>query len=306
MSNAKKLTQHELRKAMSDHKKKTGAVKKIESPLAKYPFKSNNLIIILLYNDLGQLMCVICKSVVRSETVWPVHLNSKSHKDNVAAAKKSLEVKATVNKAPTSAFKRPPSPTRTEVPIKKVKGILKNSGNVNIPSVLPADFFDAPAGREDTSPAVKNSEKVIVNINNNKSIESTPVKAEQVQETESTNSAPLPEGFFDDPILDAKVRNVEYKNPVEEEWDRYLKEIKEETTQSAQIIAEDHELATSERQNNEIDEQMGNLLRVVALDEWKEENTVPKNTVEKNNESSSDDDSDVDEFLDWRVKKSYK
>lgn len=62
-------------------------------------------------------------------------------------------------------------------------------------------------------------------------------------------------------IIWSQVRNVEYKNPVEEEWDRYLKEIKEETTQSAQIIAEDHELATSERQINEIDEQLGNLSR---------------------------------------------
>ncbi|KAH0568838.1 hypothetical protein KQX54_021534 [Cotesia glomerata] len=251
-------------------------------------------------------MCVICKSVVRSETVWPVHLNSKSHKDNVAAAKKSLEVKTTVNKAPTSSFKRPPSPTRSEVPTKKVKGILKNSGNAKIPSALPADFFDAPAGREVASPAVKNSEKAVVNISNNKTAESTTVEAEQVQEAESTNSAALPEGFFDDPILDAKVRNVEYKNPVEEEWDRYLKEIKEETTQSAQIIAEDHELATSERQINEIDEQLGNLSRVMALVKCKEEIIAPKNTVEKDDETSSDDDSDFDEFLDWRVKKSYK
>lgn len=38
MSKSKKLCQHDLRKAMNDHKKKLGAVKKIESPLAKYPF----------------------------------------------------------------------------------------------------------------------------------------------------------------------------------------------------------------------------------------------------------------------------
>lgn len=38
MSLKRKLTQDDLRKAMSEHKKKLGAVKKIESPLAKYPF----------------------------------------------------------------------------------------------------------------------------------------------------------------------------------------------------------------------------------------------------------------------------
>ena len=37
----KKLTQDYLRKAMNDLKKKSGTVKKIESPLAKYPFFIN-------------------------------------------------------------------------------------------------------------------------------------------------------------------------------------------------------------------------------------------------------------------------
>lgn len=38
MSIKRKLTQEDLRKAMSEHKKKLEIVKKIESPLAKYPF----------------------------------------------------------------------------------------------------------------------------------------------------------------------------------------------------------------------------------------------------------------------------
>lgn len=53
-----------------------------------------------------------------------------------------------------------------------------------------------------------------------------------------------------------QVRNVEYKNPFEEEWDKFTKEIKEETAQSAQIIADDQEEATTERQLDEIDEQI--------------------------------------------------
>lgn len=38
MSLKRKLTQTDLRKAMSEHKKKLGTIKKIDSPLAKYPF----------------------------------------------------------------------------------------------------------------------------------------------------------------------------------------------------------------------------------------------------------------------------
>lgn len=53
-----------------------------------------------------------------------------------------------------------------------------------------------------------------------------------------------------------QVRNVEYKDPIEEEWEKFQKEIKEETAQSAQIIADDQEEATTERQLDEIEEQI--------------------------------------------------
>lgn len=36
----------------------------------------------------------------------------------------------------------------------------------------------------------------------------------------------LPEGFFDDPILDAKVRKVEYVDKEEEEWNAFQKAMK--------------------------------------------------------------------------------
>lgn len=38
MSMRKKIPQNDLRKVMQEHKKKLIGVKKIESPLAKYPF----------------------------------------------------------------------------------------------------------------------------------------------------------------------------------------------------------------------------------------------------------------------------
>lgn len=53
-----------------------------------------------------------------------------------------------------------------------------------------------------------------------------------------------------------QVRNVEYKDPIEEEYEKFQKEIKEEAAQSAQIIADDQEEATTERQLDEIEEQI--------------------------------------------------
>lgn len=58
-----------------------------------------------------------------------------------------------------------------------------------------------------------------------------------------------------------KVRNVEYKDPAEEEWEQFQKEIREETSKAQQIIADDQEEATAERQIEEIDEQIRNWNR---------------------------------------------
>ncbi|XP_011305930.1 zinc finger protein 830 [Fopius arisanus] len=284
MSGGKKISQHDLRRAMMDHKKKSGAVKKIDSPLAKY-------------TDNGQLMCVICKSIIRSETVWPVHLNSKSHKENVISAKKLLEMKEVPSKV-EKAFKRPSSPPRGSQSPKKVKGILRNP---QTSPALPPDFFDNPNGtsRNNLPTVTKQTEELV--------IKSSKEENKDLKDAESTNSTALPEGFFDDPILDAKVRNVEYKDPIEEEWDKFQKEMREEAAQSAQIIAEDQEEATTERQLDEIEEQIRNWSRVMDLVRRKEQVQAAERKKESVDEDmSSGDESDYDEFLDWRAKTSYK
>ncbi|XP_033326813.1 zinc finger protein 830 [Megalopta genalis] len=299
MSLKRKLTQDDLRKAMSEHKRKLGVVKKIESPLAKY-------------TDAGQLMCILCKAVVRSETVWPVHLNSKSHKENVELAKKT-KLEATTKTA-RHTFKRPTSPSQESPANKKIRGILKNplSQSTQVASSLPADFFDNSKQSNGSLPTnasvtvcVHKSESK--DLTNNKDITTETEEEKKIDKNKNANQTVLPEGFFDDPVLDAKVRNVEYKNPIEEEWEKFQKEIKEETAQSAQIIADDQEEATTERQLDEIEEQIRHWSRVMDLVKRKEQvqatDRKQKNTDE---DISSDDEADFDEFLDWRAKNSYK
>lgn len=118
----------------------------------------------------------------------------------------------------------------------------------------------------------------------------------------------LPEGFFDDPVLDAKARNVEYKDPVEEEWERFQKEIKEETDLSARMINDDTEDATVQRQIEQIDEQMTRLSKVVQLEIKKEEvkaKLLNRMEVVKKEEPESDesDVSDMEGEFDWRAKR---
>ncbi|XP_031842438.1 zinc finger protein 830 [Nomia melanderi] len=300
MSLKRKLTQDDLRKAMSEHKKKLGVVKKIESPLAKY-------------TDAGQLMCILCKTVVRNETAWPVHLNSKTHKENIELAKKT-KLETTTSKSPTHTFKRPTSPSEESSTNKKVKGILKNPlpQSTQVTSSLPLDFFDNY--KQTNGFMSQNASVTTCKLENNKDfVNDTDIKNVEIEEekeidrNKDTNQTVLPEGFFDDPVLDAKVRNVEYKNPIEEEWEKFQKEIKEETAQSAQIIADDQEEATTERQLDEIEEQIRHWSRVMDLVKRKEQvqatDRKQKNTDE---DVSSGDEADFDEFLDWRAKNSYK
>lgn len=235
-------------------------------------------------------MCVLCKSIVRSEAVWKVHLNAKQHKENIELAKKLKEQ--------VSAPKRPAS-SDTPVPNKKVKGILKNSANTD---KVPDDFFDGPKKltfnitetKIDISHTTRTED---FNVKNNK---------QEANIKETPTAEVLPEGFFDDPKLDAKARNLEYKDPVEEEWERFQKEIKEVDHKSAEIIAEDQEEATTERQIDEIEEQMRNLSRVLDLEKKKEDVKIAiPEELETEEASDVEEDENFDEYLDWRAKKSF-
>lgn len=296
-SGTKKISQDELRRIMSEQKKKLlQTVKKIDSPLAKYK------------ND-GTLMCILCNTVVRSEAVWNVHINAKQHKENITKKKEQqqqellyksqAEVVNNINKRP------PPTVAETPQPPKKLKSILKNAPQPR----LPDGFFDSQNKTSVVAQtAVSNETEPMEEEETEKDVESEEDKDASQPEVKDN---PLPEGFFDDPVMDAKARNVEYKDPIQEEWERFQKEMKEETSVSAQIIEDDQEEATAERQIQEIDEQMRNWSRVLDLELKKEK--VKAEAVKSASESMQDalteddeEEEDFDEFLDWRAKKSFK
>lgn len=209
------------------------------------------------------MICVLCKSVVRSEDVWKVHINAKLHKQNIELAKKLKEKLQTTN----PASKRPATPPANDVPQKKLKGILKNSVSTTaVPTAtnsIPADFFDSKAAIQTSSYFEATLQKTsirkdLVNFNRDeRNAEQNQTSTNVKVETDEV----LPEGFFDDPVKDAKARNLDYKDPVEEEWERFQKEIKAASNLSNAIIADDQEEATTERQIDEIDEQIRNWSR---------------------------------------------
>lgn len=147
-------------------------------------------------------MCILCKSTIRNETVWPVHLNSKIHKENIILAKTTkLETQSTTRTSNVLSFKRPLSPSQDTFINKKIKKILKNSNlkEVQAKSILPVDFFHNVKQVNDTSMEKLESKDSIVSI-----ADIHHLKAEE-EKIKDTNLTVLPEGFFDDPIMDAKV-----------------------------------------------------------------------------------------------------
>uniref|UniRef100_A0A182REC9 Zinc finger protein 830 n=1 Tax=Anopheles funestus TaxID=62324 RepID=A0A182REC9_ANOFN len=291
-----------------------------------------------------QLMCVLCRSVVRSGAVWKVHLNSKQHKENIELAKQLKETSVEKKHEPSKTRVTPDAHLKRagdaqvgidSVPVKKIKGILKNaSAPPKVPQhELPDDFFDGAATNA-VSTVHSAIRKDLVNIklpekHREQHVESMDHDGAATVDATGSALAPdeekLPEGFFDDPKMDAKARNQEYKDPNDEEWDKFQKEIKEATNVSMAIISEEQEESTAERQIAEIDEQIRNWSRVLDLEKKKEQvktmkvamlsegganelnkTGLPMQKADDDDRDDDDDDEEFDEFLDWRAKKSYK
>lgn len=233
-----------------------------------------------------------------------MHLNAKLHKENVIKAR---ELKEKTDRQAMGAPKRPAPRAESPTPEKRPRGILKNATPQasSIPAAVPVPSSAATANPTpmDVTEAAEGAETVTA--------------APSSDET-------LPEGFFDDPKKDAIARNLEYKDPVQEEWDRFQKEIRDAASVSNEIIAEDQEESTAERQIVEIDEQIRNWDRVLAMEKKKEERLkhlekmrqrpraerkVKKDSDEDNDSGEDDKDKkvgmeaeDADEFGSWRAK----
>ncbi|NXD35256.1 ZN830 protein, partial [Copsychus sechellarum] len=164
---------------------------------------------------------------------------------------------------------------------------------------LPADFFDT---KTPAAPIVSHSG----------SIQKAEIQEKVVERKENTAEA-LPEGFFDDPEVDAKVRKVDApKDQMDKEWDEFQKAMRQVNTISEAIVAEDDEEGRLDRQIGEIDEQIECYRRVELLrnrqDEMKEklkEAMRLRAAQEKEEEDvGSEDEEELQDLLsqDWRVK----
>ena len=87
-----------------------------------------------------------------------------------------------------------------------------------------------PAGKE-KSVRVDSIDKIFrSDFFDNSSAKTPVITSKPVVAPASETSSALPEGFFDDPQMDARARKVEYVDKMEVEWDSFVKEMKQEAT----------------------------------------------------------------------------
>lgn len=144
------------------------------------------------------------------------------------------------------------------------------------------------------------------------SIEKAEIHEKVVERRENTAEA-LPEGFFDDPEIDARVRKVDApKDQMDKEWDEFQKAMRQVNTISEAIVAEEDEEGRLDRQIGEIDEQIECYRRVEKLrnrqdeikNKLKEVLTVKELQKKEEENVDSDDEGELQDLLsqDWRVK----
>lgn len=160
------------------------------------------------------MSCVVCKLNIKDDSLWSVHISSKVHKENISKRKPESSKMTERLAVTTQSLKRTLPKQETFVAPKKLKGnlkfytrsilfevqyvfifmligILKNYKAP--PEIVPSDFFQSP-----TTTSSKNTE---VNLENDEKMDEQPENLDDL----NLDKGELPKGFFDDPVLDAKV-----------------------------------------------------------------------------------------------------
>jgi zinc finger protein 830 len=103
------------------------------------------------------------------------------------------------------------------------------------------------------------------------------------------------------------VRKVEFKDPLDDQWEEFQKTISKESEKSEAIVEVGDEEMKEDREVSEVKEQVYCYERAEKLRIKQEKiakcivkSEVPPNIKEESN--SSDDEADLEDLLDWRFK----
>ncbi|KFD50863.1 hypothetical protein M514_08301 [Trichuris suis] len=251
------------------------------------------------FSSSGALSCTLCNCLVKSAKVWVAHEKGRVHRQKLIALREQKLRDAA--QATSSVEKRKAEEEEGSLEAKKAKlseDESDSSSDISIDEAekLPEDFFDESM---ETSTAQQVASDVSANIESSVS--------EYVGEPSEKPGTGIPEGFFDDPVEDAKKRGAELKDPLDEEWSRFQKELLMEENVAEELLEGDLEQMNLERSLDELDEEIRGWARVNVWEKKVEEALdKPKaSNVQSSPESLSDlesDEADLEAILDWRSK----
>ncbi|KAG2220131.1 hypothetical protein INT45_006159 [Circinella minor] len=210
----------EIRKLLKQQRSERQKEKRVEHPFAKYDAQD-------------QLICVVCQSQVKS--VWSTHLTSAYHKENMARLRSLKQQKQ--QQQQKRPVKRTSSPVLEETSVKRAKHHethnvddveqdeeMENDNDTS--QQLPADFFDNSSSKQHISDEEENEDEEDKKKEEEKQFK--PSSQPRKQEPKKPEQQPgrgagsnLPQGFFDDPEEEARIRN---KAPIAEQVENILDE----------------------------------------------------------------------------------
>ena len=209
------------------------------------------------------------------------------------ALKRKRKNAETVNdQKPSNAVNNVDAVSLSEPPLKIIKKDEEPLPSTTIASgkSLPPDFFDKSIPQstsEEDKPTAGESSKDIVH-----------------------QQGELPKGFFDNPKEDAKARHAPFKNPMDEEWEKFQRVMAVESFKADNLEEEDLESFQVERDVDEIEEQLSSWAKIDKLQKkadelLRERMEHDKKANAKKDEDDTSDDEDFD-FDSWRSKSTLK
>ncbi|XP_066435236.1 zinc finger protein 830 isoform X5 [Eleutherodactylus coqui] len=306
-SGRKKLVQQdELRKLMKAKQRETAARKRIQSPLAKYPSFRPTAV--------GRLL----QTTKRKGPVLgsPESKRIKDSEDQSSASSAASTLPSGFFEAGNKLSQTPDPGSASSVklpagnydePEEEEDGNVVPAvpGSTQHPMEIP---LSQPTAQDSRFPPDLFDSKTHV-VSHSGSVLKAEVQEKIVEKKENTAEA-LPEGFFDDPEVDAKVRKVDApKDHLDKEWEEFQKEMRQVSTVSEAIVAKEEEEGRLDRQIDEIDEQIECYRRIEHLRNRKDflHNTL-MDTIERNSSKHEEDDigGDDEEILSTMLTHSWR
>lgn len=220
----------DIRKLLKKQQSERSTKQKVSHPFAKY-------------DEQGRLICIVCNSPVKNETVWQAHLGSQVHRDNIQklkALKHQQQQQSLKRKAPSPPPISQQKRTRVEEEedrhdIELDEELEDSSEDEEMGNAaLPADFFDSGDNTVDS----EEEEKI-----------------EEVEEEPVEENGALPAGFFDDPEEEARIQGTlppeeQAKLDLDRDVEMFNEAMMEVTQETKQVQEEDDETFWLERHDD--------------------------------------------------------